>query len=53
MVIIKSDEEIEIMRKCGRILAAILDKLRAEVRPGIKTRQLDFPRIYVFLSMMR
>jgi len=41
MVIIKSDEEIEIMRKCGRILAAILDKLRAEVRPGIKTRQLD------------
>jgi len=41
MVIIKSDEEIEIMRECGRILAAILDKLRAEVRPGIKTRQLD------------
>ena len=41
MVIIKSDEEVAIMRKCGRILAAILDKLRAEVRPGIKTGQLD------------
>jgi len=41
MVIIKSDEEIAIMRKCGKILAAILDKLRAEVRPGIKTGQLD------------
>jgi methionyl aminopeptidase len=41
MVIIKSDEEIIIMRKCGKILAAILDKLRAEVRPGIKTSQLD------------
>jgi methionyl aminopeptidase len=41
MVIIKSDEEIAIMRKCGRILAAILDKLRAEVRPGIKTGHLD------------
>jgi methionyl aminopeptidase len=41
MVIIKSDEEIAIMRKCGKILAAILDKLRAEVRPGIKTSQLD------------
>ena len=41
MVIIKSDEEIAIMRKCGRILAAILDRLRAEVRPGIKTAQLD------------
>ena len=41
MVIIKSDEEIVIMRKCGKILAAILDKVRAEVRPGIKTGQLD------------
>jgi len=41
MVIIKSDEEIAIMRKCGRILAAILDRLRAEVRPGIRTAQLD------------
>jgi methionyl aminopeptidase len=41
MVIIKSDEEILIMRKCGKILAAILDKLRTEVRPGIKTGQLD------------
>jgi len=41
MVIIKSDEEIVIMRKCGKILAAILDKLRAEVRPGVKTGQLD------------
>jgi methionyl aminopeptidase len=41
MVIIKSDQEIAIMKKCGKILAAILDKLRAEVRPGIKTGQLD------------
>ena len=41
MLIIKSDEEIVIMRKCGKILAAILDKLRAEIRPGIKTGQLD------------
>jgi methionyl aminopeptidase len=41
MVIIKSDEEIGTMRECGKVLAAILDKLRAEVRPGIKTAQLD------------
>ena len=41
MVIIKSDEEIAIMRKCGKILAAILDKLRTEVQPGMKTGQLD------------
>ena len=41
MVIIKSDEEIAIMRKCGKILAAILDRLRGEVREGIKTAELD------------
>jgi len=41
MVIIKSDEEIAIMRKCGKILAAILDKLRAAARPGIQTGLLD------------
>ncbi|HEU65903.1 MAG TPA: type I methionyl aminopeptidase [Chloroflexi bacterium] len=41
MVIVKSDEEVVIMRKCGKILAAILDKLRTEVRPGIKTGELD------------
>ena len=41
MVIIKSDEEIAVMRKCGKILAAILDRLRAEVRPGMKTARLD------------
>lgn len=41
MVIIKSDDEIAIMRKCGKILAAILDKLRAEVRPGLKTARLN------------
>jgi methionyl aminopeptidase len=41
MVIIKSAEEVDIMRRCGKILAAILDKLRAETRPGIKTGQLD------------
>lgn len=41
MIIIKSPEEIAIMRQCGKILAAILDKLRVKVKPGIKTRQLD------------
>jgi len=41
MITIKSPEEIAIMRQCGKILAAILDKLRMEVRPGVKTRWLD------------
>ncbi len=29
------------MRKCGRILAGIFDRLRMEVRPGISTGQFD------------
>lgn len=41
MIVIKSPEEIATMRRCGKILAAILDKLRAEVKVGVKTRQLD------------
>ncbi len=41
MAIIKSNEEIAIMRKCGKILAALIDKLRLEVKPGIKTTHLD------------
>ncbi len=41
MVIIKSGEEIAVMRKCGKILGAILDRLRAEVRPGVRTTLLD------------
>jgi len=41
MVIIKSDDEIAIMRKCGKALSAILDRLRTEIRPGIKTAYLD------------
>jgi methionyl aminopeptidase len=29
------------MRKCGKILASILDQLRTEVQPGVKANQLD------------
>lgn len=29
------------MRKCGRILAGVLERLRMEIRPGIKTGHLD------------
>ncbi|MFU8796807.1 MAG: type I methionyl aminopeptidase [Dehalococcoidia bacterium] len=41
MVVIKSDDEIATMRKCGRILSGIFDRLRMEISPGIKTGQLD------------
>ncbi len=41
MTILKSAEEVEIMRRAGRIVATVLEKLKEEVRPGIKTRSLD------------
>jgi len=41
MIIYKTDEEIEAMRRSNRIVAAILDELRAMVKPGIRTKDLD------------
>lgn len=40
-IIIKSQREIDIMRKAGRIVAAILDILRKKIEPGIITEELD------------
>lgn len=40
-VTIKRPSEIARMREAGSILAAILDVLRAELRPGISTGELD------------
>ena len=41
MTVIKSAEEVAIMRKAGKIVAIVLQKLKDEIKPGIKTRQLD------------
>jgi methionyl aminopeptidase len=41
MTIIKSAEEIAIMREAGRIVAVILQKMSEAVKPGMKTKQLD------------
>jgi len=41
MTIIKSAEEIAVMREAGRIVAIVLEKMSEAVKPGIKTRQLD------------
>lgn len=41
MTIIKSSEEIALMRKAGRVVAAVLQRLKEEIKPGIKTGQLD------------
>ena len=40
-IIIKSDEEIAAMRQAGRIVATILGILTRQVRPGMKTKELD------------
>lgn len=40
-IILKSREEIVLMRQAGRITAAVLDTLARKVRPGMKTRELD------------
>lgn len=40
-IIIKSDDEITIIRQAGRIVAAVQEILVAEVRPGLTMRKLD------------
>ena len=40
-ITIKSDREIAIMRQAGRIVATILGVLGEQVRPGMKTKELD------------
>ncbi len=41
MIIIKSPEEIALMREGGKILTQILEELGKTVKPGIKTIELD------------
>ena len=41
LIIVKSREEINNMRKAGKIVAAILQRLKEEGKPGIETRYLD------------
>jgi methionyl aminopeptidase len=40
-IIIKSESEIAIMRQAGRIVATVLAILSKQVRPGMKTKELD------------
>lgn len=40
-VTIKSAQEIERMRKAGRLLARVHEKLAAVIRPGISTKEID------------
>jgi methionyl aminopeptidase len=40
-IVIKSDEEIAVIREAGRIVAQTLKKLVQEVRPGLMGKELD------------
>ncbi len=40
-IIIKSDEEIKAMRQAGKIVGTILRILSEQVKPGMKTKELD------------
>jgi methionyl aminopeptidase len=40
-IIIKSEREIDAMRQAGRIVASVLRILRSQLKPGMKTKELD------------
>ncbi len=40
-IIIKSGREIATMRQAGKIVAAVLEELSKQVRPGMKTKELN------------
>jgi methionyl aminopeptidase len=41
VILLKSARELERMRKAGKILAEVKERLRTLVRPGISTREID------------
>lgn len=41
MIVLRSDEEIETIRKAGRIVASTLEKLKKYARVGVQTKELD------------
>ncbi len=41
MIIVKSDSEIEIMRKSGKILGTLLNELETFIKPGMSTKEID------------
>lgn len=41
MIIIKSQQEIEIMRESGKVTAYILSELSNMIRPGMSTKEID------------
>ncbi len=40
-MIIKTEEELKILRECGKKLAEVLDGVKKKVKPGVSTKELD------------
>ena len=40
-IVLKSKEEIAMMRQAGKIVALALDEIRRHTRPGVTTGELD------------
>jgi methionyl aminopeptidase len=40
-IIVKSPDEIAIMRKAGRVVSRVLKRLSGEIRPGMRTEELE------------
>jgi methionyl aminopeptidase len=41
MIVLRSDDEIKKIREAGRIIAITLEKVKARVKPGVRTEELD------------
>jgi methionyl aminopeptidase len=41
MIVLRSDDEIKLIRKAGHIVAATLEKLKGRARAGVETKELD------------
>lgn len=41
MVILKTEEEVEVMRRAGRVVAEVLDMVEETIEPGMTTGRLD------------
>lgn len=41
MIIIKTDREIELMRRAGKLVSETLSEIESTIKPGISTKELD------------
>lgn len=51
MIVLKSKDEIEIMREANRIVAIVLKRMEEMVRPGVTTAELDHEAEKMILQM--